>query len=615
MRNYIKYGGLIVIDTTGPINLWFSNTDEERGAVLATVWHSSPNPVERQRFASRQAWAAISAEPARFGRKLVEEGLGAWGPRSFTVRRDFWADFLQRPRAGALLAQLDTLAALVTLPLALLGLLFAPRASSGAAGYRLTIAALAACYTFMIAATHFEGRYRTPFLLLLLPYAAWCLAHPRQLLAALRRPAGLAALALTAALALYYSPAVWPAQLHSARALTLHGRGLLRAAWGDPAGALADQRAAFALQPTLREAGLAAALLAGQRGDASAERELSALLQAAHADDDDAPALIVALQRLLLAQGRSEQAAALDRGLSIPGRRRTEALAWRRLGAPQPELRIGTNDLGLTHGFYARQTSDDVTFRWSRPHARLLLAGSGAHICLRLNAARPHHRPAPAIALSAASNGGRNLALGTLTPPRTGWAWACAPAPPDRSVAPFELHLDTPRYNPYLAGIDSDTRDLGVALAEVRLLNGPLSIDPTSGLLLDRLPTGSTATERAGEPPPLELIGITGALRGRPGTLLPLTLWWRGARPPTGAYTFLHLLDANGATVAAYNAPLAAGLLPDPWLPGEPLPDQTALPLPAGLAPGPYHLQAGAFDPTTGAVLANADFGTLEITR
>jgi hypothetical protein len=78
-------------------------------------------------------------------------------------------------------------------------------------------------------------------------------------------------------------------------------------------------------------------------------------------------------------------------------------------------------------------------------------------------------------------------------------------------------------------------------------------------------------------------------------------------------FTFLHLLDATGRKVADYNAPLAGDQRPQPWVAAEPLIDQAALALPADLPPGRYRLIGGAFDPSSGARLAEADLGIVVV--
>lgn len=609
-RNYRVHGGLIVSDTLGAINLLNDNA-LRRHETFDTIMAVADTPIERQRYATRTAIAVISADPLRFASKFARNTLLAWSPSEFAEITNFWHKLIERPRTGALLAQLDALLWLL-LPLAWLGLLSAPAAAPGARSYRLASAALAACYTVMIGIAHFEPRFRTPFLLLLLPYAAWSLAHPRALAAALRRPRAWVPLVASAALLIGFASAVWPAQWRGAEALALHGRGLARAAWGDPAGALADQQAAVDREPDLREARIAQAELLAARGDqAGAEQALRAgLSRAVERRDRTPPDLVVALQGRLLAEDRQSEVAQLDRQMVVPARRRAERLAWQQDPTPGPALLLGQNDLGLVRGFYSAETNQDATFRWSAPRAQLRLAGPGQQLCLRLNAARPLDVPAPTVTLSVTS-GGASIASARLQPPRNGWSWLCAPLPAARPAAPLSVDLRATAYNPYLRNEGIDPRDLGVAVAEVALRDDVVALDPESGLLLDRRAALTADGQPANAP---QLLGLSGSTRGAPGAVVPLTLWWRAPEPPpVGSFTFVHLLSPAGDVLASYNAPLAAGQRPTPWSYTEPLADRAALPLPVDLAPGSYQLVAGAFDPASGAVLVRADLGSFEV--
>jgi hypothetical protein len=612
VRNYQLYGGLIFSDTTGAVTLLDNNSTEFHKNYDA-IRAASPNPVGRQRYAMARAWQVIGADPLRFMGKFVYTSLLAWSPETFKRTWSFWIGLLEQPRTAALFAHLAVLM-WVTIPLVLLGMLFAPRSAPGAASYRATMVVLAICYTLMIGATHFEERYRMPFLLLWLPYAGWCLAHPRALLAALGRPAGLVACALIGLLALSSIPLLWPLEWNNARALALHARGLVRANTNDLVGALDDQRGAAALQPELREARVAQAQLLALQGDAaSAEQVLRSALQRQRLDGDPVPAdATVALQQLLRAQRRVAESDALDAALAPPARRRAEDLAWRHGATPGPTLQLGADDLGLVRGFYT--VGADRSFRWSSPEARILLAGEGDYVCLRLAATRPPDVPAPLVTLVARREGRTPVTLGQLHPPRQGWAWLCAPLNETRSAvsptSPLEVRLSAPGYIPYLHDVPGDARDLGVAVAEVALRDGPLAIDRASGLLLDQV-----ATPVGGQPVgPIQLLGLSGSARGRPGTVVPITLWWRGEQsPPDGVFTFLHVLDNNDQTVASYNAPLAPDQRRKPWVIDEPLIDQVAVPLPANLAPGRYRLIGGAFNPSSGAQLTRADLGFLVV--
>lgn len=74
-----------------------------------------------------------------------------------------------------------------------------------------------------------------------------------------------------------------------------------------------------------------------------------------------------------------------------------------------------------------------------------------------------------------------------------------------------------------------------------------------------------------------------------------LALLWRALSAPTTDYTiFVHLLDAQGATLV--NADHLPALSTSLWPPGRILPDQVRLKPPAGLSPGQYQLEVGLYD-------------------
>ncbi len=204
LRNYLTYGGIILIDTTGAYTLWANNKVTDVTVVLA-MHAVSDNPVERQRYAMEQACQAILSDPARFVRKVALGMVEAWRPTRFESAWGSLTEVLQRSRPAAILGQVWALTSAL-LPLALLGIVCAPHLDVEARRYRLVILALVASFALVVGVTHYEDRYRLPFLILLLPYAAWCLAHPQALLRALRRPLALATLALIIALIPYYSP-------------------------------------------------------------------------------------------------------------------------------------------------------------------------------------------------------------------------------------------------------------------------------------------------------------------------------------------------------------------------------------------------------------------------
>ncbi len=81
------------------------------------------------------------------------------------------------------------------------------------------------------------------------------------------------------------------------------------------------------------------------------------------------------------------------------------------------------------------------------------------------------------------------------------------------------------------------------------------------------------------------------------GGELPVALFWEAQAAPQGDYTaFVHLLDADGARMAGFDAPPAANRYPTHfWQPGDRILSEFALLLPADLPAGDYGLWAGLY--------------------
>ena len=90
VRNYTTYGGLILIDTTGAENLWLDNDPAGRESVKAQLYALGDDRLARQRLATQQGLAVISADPARFAAK-------AWGELKKLFALEFSDDLLARP--------------------------------------------------------------------------------------------------------------------------------------------------------------------------------------------------------------------------------------------------------------------------------------------------------------------------------------------------------------------------------------------------------------------------------------------------------------------------------------------------------------------------------------
>lgn len=105
----------------------------------------------------------------------------------------------------------------------------------------------------------------------------------------------------------------------------------------------------------------------------------------------------------------------------------------------------------------------------------------------------------------------------------------------------------------------------------------------------------------------IELLGYTlkattpaGAGVYRAGGTLPITLFWDVTRPPAEDYAmFLHLCrDCAVPPAAGTDGPPLEGYLPtSTWLPGNPVHDERAIPLPDDLPPGRYTLLLGVTRP------------------
>ncbi len=118
-----------------------------------------------------------------------------------------------------------------------------------------------------------------------------------------------------------------------------------------------------------------------------------------------------------------------------------------------------------------------------------------------------------------------------------------------------------------------------------------------------RTPSGATLGAGA-----IVLDGYRHPAEARPGTTLPLALYWRATRSLPADYTvYVHLLDAGGGKAAQRDLPPLDGSLPTSrWLPDSLIRDDQDLALPQELPPGTYRLVAGMYDPQTLAAINDA---------
>jgi hypothetical protein len=101
----------------------------------------------------------------------------------------------------------------------------------------------------------------------------------------------------------------------------------------------------------------------------------------------------------------------------------------------------------------------------------------------------------------------------------------------------------------------------------------------------------------------IELLGYDAALQGG---ALAVTLHWRALQPPDADYTvFVHLVDADGLTVAQHDSqPLGGAYATSVWDAGEVVADKHTLVGAADLPAAKYLLQVGFYLLETGERLA-----------
>ena len=91
---------------------------------------------------------------------------------------------------------------------------------------------------------------------------------------------------------------------------------------------------------------------------------------------------------------------------------------------------------------------------------------------------------------------------------------------------------------------------------------------------------------------------------------LDVTLDWRAVEAPADDWAvFVHLLDAEGRTVAQHDGPASGGNYPVwAWQPGDRVLDTHTLDLPPDFPPGHYLLQVGLYQPGDGTRMPAFDF-------
>jgi 4-amino-4-deoxy-L-arabinose transferase-like glycosyltransferase len=410
LRNYVTYGALIVVDTTGAENLWLDNDPAGREAVKAQLYALGDDMAARQRLAAQRGVAVILADPGRFAAK-------AWGEAQRFFALQFFDDMRERraiwvpPVEVWLRLILGDGLWLVTLLTGVAGLWLAPVAVRPAPRWLFVPWALYVLLTGLL--FHVELRYRLPLYPVLLPYAGWVLVRifdvgftPTES-PILERPRVGGWHVFGAALSVCVCVAL----------LLLH-RPYLSESWMLANKHLALWQAERALAAREQEAAERAGQVALVHDPDSALGHVAlaraALLEndliMAHAVLDDAVAAVpdhpqahMLRGALLRALGETDQARS-DLAYETATLDDAQRWAWETFGGLSPNSAVldigGGLDLGLVRGFHAAEPQG---YRWTREMAevRLVRPNQADVLDVRMASGRPHGVPAPRVSISA----------------------------------------------------------------------------------------------------------------------------------------------------------------------------------------------------------------------
>ncbi|MBN1484081.1 MAG: glycosyltransferase family 39 protein [Chloroflexia bacterium] len=463
VRNAVVHNAWILIDTTGSTNLWMDNDPVlGRDAVKAELLQYPEG--ERQAISVRQGLRSIGQNFPWFLGKCGHE------LRQF-FSLEYFDDMIRRPAiwyppaevwARVLLG--DGLG-LLLLVAGIIGLV--SRSTRCKAVDLFWLAYIPATTTLF----HLELRYRLPFFLALLPYAAAALAQPRPILAQLRqkpRRGLLAGLGLLLVLGLMLSWNNYPQQgwqiLRKRVHLMCAERSLQK---GDAQSAAEQARSALEAYPESSEARV---LLARALRELGRPEETESVLRQAIAYRSGHPHPHLLLGDLLRQQGRLEEAAA---ELAYESASLEDLQKWARQNFSSPpaqELDLGSHlALGHLQGWHLpERTGPGTSLRWSDDRVAFWLAAPPGPdpmlLTLRLSAGRPEGLPQPVVQLY---QDGRELASFRV---ENGWHTYVVEVEeqPAGTVLAFELHSETFRPHRYDRHLD-DNRPLGVMVDWVRL--------------------------------------------------------------------------------------------------------------------------------------------------
>jgi 4-amino-4-deoxy-L-arabinose transferase-like glycosyltransferase len=462
-RNILVHNAFILIDTTGTTNLWMDNAPEiGRDAVKAEL-RKYPEG-ERQSIAVREGLRAIRAHPEWFLKKC-------WREIQLFFSLEYFDDFVQRPAIWYPLGEVWSRVLLgdgLYLVLVTAGLvgLFATRTR-----FKVLDLLWLAYIPFSTTLFHVELRYRLPFLLALIPYAAAVLAHYRGTLLRLqKRPGrsiacGFFLIAGCIVLLSHRNYLRQSGQIASKRVHVVVARWALQR--GNLQTALKHTEAALTVYPESAEARVVRAQTLREAGSIS---EAETVLRQAIDYRSGNPRPHLLLGDLLRVQGRQEEAAAE----MVYEKRSLEDLqhwAWRNFASGVPErLDLGTGlELGNVRGWYLpERTGEGIPFRWSDGKVRFRLTapeGEGPiQLTMRLTAGRTQNLTLPLARLHWNDQAGPSFTVDNGWHAYTLEVGDLSPG----TLLEFELRSDTYRPHQYDRQLD-DNRSLGIMVDWIEL--------------------------------------------------------------------------------------------------------------------------------------------------
>lgn len=468
VRNYLQYGGLILIDTTGAENLWLDNDPQGREAVKQQLYALGEDRLLRQQRGSQNGIAVIREHPAWFWAKVQRDALLVFALEYTDDMRERQAIWVPPAEVWVRLLLGDAL--WLGVLLGGLAALCAPhlgaRPRPPDPRWLLGLWAVYIVLTTLI--FHVELRYRLPLFPVLIAYTALLLVRivqPRYLSAVV---VGLVLIVL-----LVHRPyplLAW--QLGSKHAHLAQAYAALAT---DPARAYAAATAARRADPNsalARVAQAQAQLRLGNLAQAEAYLIEARTLLPAH------PYAHVLLGDLWRARADADAEVAIRTAFSyeIAALQDLQVWLWERtISLPPVALDVGNGqDLGFVRGFYPAEADTQPPSRWTRGAAQVRLsvpdpdpAATLEPRCLVLHVAAgrpvaPTASPVP-VQITLA---GQPLTTLNIT---QDWATYTVPLPPS-STGAVVIGLDSPTFRPrQFDPASPDGRTLGVRVDRVAL--------------------------------------------------------------------------------------------------------------------------------------------------